>query len=232
MKFQAPSSCRLGRPLCHSLPVVCRGRAMADEADKPEKSTVRSWQPADFQKMPGHGLASMYTNDFFVLSKDGSHMRIVFGESLLGEETVNWHMSVTLPMHVALALAKSLRNVGAADEETQRNRPMARSSGYSKPAGAPRPPALGRRFQRPPEAGVDHPGAPESPPSSRKEAAAHHMSLGLVRDLVLTGQCDHRAKSPGVRTKADRERFTAWLAENAVQPESSGAPMSDVSAKK
>ena len=89
---------------------------MAREPETPEdRSGITYWNPENVDKMPGRRLASLYANRFHVLVRENT-IRIVFGESVVGEDDANWYTAVTFLNADAIAMAQSVLDIARASE--------------------------------------------------------------------------------------------------------------------
>jgi hypothetical protein len=97
---------------------------MADEPKDAPPEKFRLWNAENADDLPGRHLMSIYVNRFHVLIGD-EKTRIAFGESVVGENPGNWHVSVAMLNADAIFLAKSILEIAesaasAAADETEK----------------------------------------------------------------------------------------------------------------
>jgi hypothetical protein len=99
---------------------------MADEkkkpAEDPESGGVIFWNSENADRIPGKRLGSIFANRFHVLLSD-QRTRLVFGESLVGEDDTTWYNAVTLPTKDAISLAKAILEVSEATDQPKQEPP-------------------------------------------------------------------------------------------------------------
>lgn len=88
---------------------------MADKSKPDEKADTTRWSPENIDRFPGRRLGSFFANRAYFLMGQPT-TRVVFGESLVGEEDVTWYTAVTMPTEAWVDLAQSILRIHAEAE--------------------------------------------------------------------------------------------------------------------
>jgi hypothetical protein len=70
-----------------------------------DSSEIQNWNAENIGNFPGKKLPAVYVNRFQILM-GGDVTRVVFGESLVGEDDANWSVALAMSTGDAIALAE------------------------------------------------------------------------------------------------------------------------------